>query len=677
MSSDSDDRVSDHGRQIVESIEPIEDVLMNDDGNLDDPYQGIGTFGFSSPHHRRIKQEPVSDDELEGSDDLRDDSASPETRGRNNTGKHGTQGGRRRRKVTGVQDYEVASEDEIEPSRSQLPPSYQVPSGIDSKSSSPATVSTDGSDSAGSQVKEKSSPKHLLQGKEKSRKRKKSIHEAVIEAADDGSEMQPVKKTKKSINRAYLDVLNQNIEYAASQGCPTDHERADGRVVLPASQVGLTFWSSIEKERFFEALGRLGRDNTTGIAERIHTKGEMEVRQYLKLLQDALSHRRQQNELDPLGLEDFPSATEISDECCQALDEVADSIAMKQERSEVAEEGDGLGPDWLVSHENCKSLEAEAEEDTSKPAGVFRTKEWLSLSERFFMNAPNAQGNWQTVDGQAPSIRMTTLDEFHSLVVTLTKRLVAASHYMAMTRIRSESGYNQEVRAFVRSKDVHAAALSVGFATQKPPLTGCIRRLGLSVYENPPKPEEDSDMKPMSVLDVEAALGIDGLRNESYIRRQMGRIVLSDDSPLSSDSSLESAVASVEESDDASSADVSGNDEEEDEDVRAEADEAILYSAVDPPQTKRDRQALYRRIKAEREQERYANAVDAQKSYQEEMMMWELLGKPPPENLIDPGSPPAGRKVNLSVDNSYSVGKDWRAKTRAISEWEAQYVNSH
>lgn len=675
MSSDSDDRVSDHGRQIVESIEPIEDVAMYDAESLDEEHQQVGTIGFPSPRQRKTKQEPVSDDESEESDDPRDDSESPESRGMNDRGKPETEGGRRRQKFTGGQDYEVASEEENGPSRSQLPPSYQVPPGIDSESSSPATGSVDGSDSAGRKIKEELSTKHVPQSKEKSRKRKKSIHEAAVEAADDNSELQPVKKTKKSIKRAYLDMLNQDIEYAASQGCPTDHEREDGRVVLPASQIGLTLWSSMEKELFFEALGRLGRDDTAGIAERIRSKGEMEVRQYLKLLQDALNHRRQQRELGPLGLEDFPSAMEISDECCQALDEVADSIAMKQERAECADEEHDCGPNWLVSHENYKSLEAEAEEDTSKSAGVFRIKEWLSLSERFFMNAPNAQGNWHIVDGQAPSIRLTTLDEFRSLVVTLTKRLVAASHYMAMTRIRSESGYNQEVRAFVRSKDVQAAALSLGMATQKPPLTGCIKRLGLSVYENPPKPDEDCEMEPMSVYDVDAALGIDVPRNVSHIRPQIGRITLSDESSLSPDSSVESVVESVEESDDGSSPDDSGSEEEED--IRAEADEALLYSAVDPPQTKRGREALYRRIKAEMEQEGYADAVDAQKSYQEEMRMWELMGQPPPENFIDPGSPPAGRKVNLSVDNDYSVGKDWRAKTRAMSEWEAQYVNFH
>lgn len=698
MSSDSDDRVSDHGRQIVESIEPIEDVAMYDADSLDDGNQEMSATSLYPPPQRVVKQEPVSDDELEESEDSREDSESPEaaadpgpktankigdsdgghltSRNKKQPRKHERHKGHRGHKVARVKDHKFASEDENELPQSQPPPSYQVPLGIKRESSSQTSGSTGDTDSGGSHIEEGLSRERSTPSKEKSRKRKKSTYGAAPEATNDTREMQHVKKTKRSINRAYLDMLNQDIEYVASQGCLTDHERADGRAVLPSSQIGLTLWSSREKELFFEALGRLGRDNTAGIAERIGTKGEMEVRQYLKLLQDALTHRRRQNELEPLGLEDIPSAVEISNECCQALDEVADSIAAKQDRAEVAEEEHKLGPNWLVSQESCKTLEAEVKEDTSKSAGIFRTKEWLALSERFFMNAPNAQGNWHAVDGQAPSIQLTTLDEFQSLVVTLTKRLIAASHYTAMTRIRSESGYNQEVRAFVRSKDVQAAALSLGMATQKPPLTECVKRLGLSVYENPPKPDEDNDMESMSVSDVEVALGIEGLRNVSHLRHQMGRIALSDATSLLSDSSMESTIESVEESDEASSSDDDGSQGEE-EDIKAEADEAILYSAVNPPQTKRDRQALYRRIKAEREQERYADAVDACQSYQEEMKMWELLGQQPPEYLTDPGSPPAGRRLNLSVDIGYSVGKDWRAKTRTISEWEAQYANFH
>lgn len=667
MSSDSDDRVSDHGHQIVESIEPIEDVQMEDVGSSDDGRLEVTKAGVSSQHERFVKQEPVSDNESEESHDSIYESDPSQ-------GATELQSGRGRR-LDGATDEGVTSDDDNKVSRTQLPPSYQKPSGVDSGIPSHASDSTNSADATGSRPQEDSMQKDVTRNKKKPRKRRASTHGPELQIKDEAGDQRPVKKTKKSgINRAYLDLLNQDIEHATSQGRLIDYERIDGRIALPSSQVGLTFWTSMEKELFFEALGRLGRDDTAGIAKRIHTKGEMEVRQYMKLLQDAVAHRRQQNELDPLGLEDFPSAIEISHECCQALEEVADDIAIRQERAEVAAEEHELGLDWLVSRENCQRLEDRAEDDRSKSAGVLRTKDWLSLSERFFMNAPTAEGNWQSVDGNKPSIRLTTLNNFHSLALTLTKRLVAASHYMALTRIRAESGH-REVREFVRGKDVQAAALSLGLATQKPPLTGCVRRLGLSIYENPPKPDEASELEPMSVADVEEVLIIDGLRTTSYLRHQLRRITLSDDNSISSDSAAESSTESDEERDSGSASDDDDSQEEEEEEIKAEADEAILYSAIDPPRTKRERQALYRRVKAEREQDKYADAVDVHNGYQEEMKMWEILGQQPPEHLIDPGPPRPGRRVNLSVATGYLVGKDWRMRTRAMSEWESRYLS--
>lgn len=695
MSSDSDDRVSDHGRQIVASIEPIEDVHMEDADSEVFGGRGAGLTVTAARRVSKVKREAVSEASGDSGDSKsRRDSSESVTGIRHgfSSTKSGVANGEdleagtvsasskasrasRGHKFTGITDDEVASAYENELSQSQPPPSYQVPAKTDSEFSSPSSDSDGSTDSTSSQVEEDTLLKDAKLSKEKSRKRRKYTHGTDEQAEDEAVDPRPLKKTKKSPNRAYLDLLNQDIEYAASKGCPAGHETIDGRAALPSSQIGLTVWTSAEKERFFEALGRLGRDNTAGIAERVHTKGEMEVRQYLKLLQDALTHRRQQNELDPLGLEDFPAAMEISQECCEALDEVANNIAMKQERAEVAAEEHEYGPNWLVSSENYKNLEAEAEDDASKSAGLFRVKEWLALPERFYMNAPNAEGNWQTVDGHTPSIRLTTLNEYRSLVLTLTKRLVAASHYMAMTRIRAERNYRHEVREFVRSKDVQAAALSLGLATQKPPLTGCVRRLDLSVYENPPKPGEESDEESMPVTDVEEALSIDGPRNVSHLRHQIERIASSDDTSISSGSPVESDVEADKEREDSSASE--DDDSQEEEDIKAEADEAILYSAVDPPQTKRDRQALYRRIKAEKEQERHADAIDAHKSYHEEIRMWKLLGQQPPKNLIDPGTPSLDRKLHLSVDTGYSVGKDWRARTKVLSEWEAQYLGSN
>lgn len=693
----SDGHVSDHGRQIVEPIENIRHVQMRRSDSSEDERASWGREGAASPRAEPRGRRAASD-ELGERDDVRmeepESSESEATqRPRGGTVSSGSSAGRRTgtaAESNGSTDGEDAGEDatdsasDVAPrdgslqsdaarteddgvlSKEQPPPSGQDPSGgsdyspgdADSTASTAASqASADDSMAKGTSRKRKSPPEGL---------------DSAISIGG-ASDFRPMKKAKGSLNRAYLDLLNEDIQHAASQYVPQAHDQLDERVALPASQIGMTVWTVLEKERFFEALGRLGRDDAAGIARRVRTKGEMEVRQYMKLLQDGLANRRRQNELDPIELADFPAALELSHECCVALEEAGDCIAMRQGHSEDANEERRRGPGWLITQEKSKDLIEDATEgDVSQAASVFRVPEWLTLSERFFMNAPVEEGNWQAVDGDTPSIRTTALDDFQTLVVTLTKRLVAASLYVATSRIRAERGYRPDIKDIVKNKDVQAAALSLGLAVQKPPLTACVRRLGLSVYEHPPKPNEDGEEEPIPHDDVEDAMGTRGQRGVGQIRWQMERVALSsDDTSESSHSAMESD--SEEERERVKEDVMDPADSQEDHEIQAEADEAILYSAVDPPQTKRDRQALLRRIGAERAAERYADAVDTRASYQEEVRMWEVLGRQPTEDLIDPGSPPSGRRLKISVDASYSVGKDWRAKTKVMSEWEAGY----
>lgn len=569
-----------------------------------------------------------------------------------------------------ISQGEDRMDNDWEMSKDQVPPSYQISSG----GSDYSPNDTDSDTSTASQADgETDSSRALARMDKTTRKRKLSTEGPEIQFGDDDVDSRHVKRAKASFSHAYLELLNEEIEHAASQYAPLTNGLYGERLPLPMSQIGMTIWTPMEKERFFEALGRLGRDDTTGIAQRIRTKGEMEVRQYMKLLQDGLVQRKQSGELPPLALVDFPAAAELSHECCQAVEEAADSIATRQDHSEMTAEEQKHGPGWLVSLDTYKDLiEEETEDDPLRAGNTFHIRTWLMLSERLFMNSPSEGGNWQSV-GDRPSIRLTTLEDFGRLVLTLTRRLVATSLYMATSRLRADRGYRPDMKDFVRDKDVHAAAISLGLATQKPPLTESLRRLGLRVYyEEPPKRGEDEGREPMSYEDLEDALDRGGQQTVNRMRHQMERIGLSsDESSILSDSPLESEP----EADSSDSGLSDGAESEEDEDVKAEADEVMLYSALDPPQTKRDRQTLFRKIKAEREQERYADAVDAKESYQEEKEMWELLGTQPLEPLADPGSPGGLRRLSAkhSVEAVHSVGKDWRAKTKVMSEWEARY----
>lgn len=552
------------------------------------------------------------------------------------------------------------SRDGISNSSDREPPLYQPPS----EGSEYATDDRDSDTSSTNNASEDASELLRPGPGEQSRKRKSAIEEP---------DPRPQKRATGSFNRAYLDLLNEDIMHAASQYIPLAHHLDDERIDLPNSQIGMTVWSAMEKEQFFEALGRLGRDDAPGIARRIRTKGEMEVRQYMKLLQDSIAQRQQFDELPPLAISDFPAAVELSHECCQTLEEAADHLAARQDHFETTVEREKQGTGWLVSQDICREVaENEMEDDPSETSDIFNIPKWLMLSERFFMNALSEEGNWQAVNGDTPSVRLSTLNDFRSLALTLTRRLVAASLYTANSRVRAERGSRSYIEDSVKDKDVHAAAISLGLSTQRPPLMKSIQKLGLQVYEEPPRPGEEVGREPLNYEAVEDALaGIGAQRSVSRVRRQIERIALhSDESSISSDSPAESGTDTEAELSSGSRSDEA--DGEEDEDVVAEANEAILYCALDPPQTKRDRQALFRRIKAEREQDAYAEAVDAQTSYQEEKHLWEMLGKQPSRPLSDPGTPANLRRLSTkqSVEAGYLVGKNWRAKTRVMSEWE-------
>lgn len=561
---------------------------------------------------------------------------------------------------------DASGSEELLPAHHQPPPSHQV-SPTESEYSPNEAESINSPGSQPIQEPIFTGDDSAQQSRSKKRKSPEGPHT--------NTDIRPLKKAKGSFHRAYLDILNEDIKHAVAQYVPLGRETKDERISLPSSQIGTVTWTSMEKEHFFEALGRLGRDDSPGIARRIRTKGDVEVRQYLRLLQDGLAQRRQQNELDPLELADFPAAVEISHECCEALDGAAESLALRQENFEQTNEQHKHGADWLITQERCKDAAQDEAvvDDALVPGSVFNVQNWLKISERLFMNGTTEESNWQSVDGDLPSIKRATLEDFYSVALTLTRRLVSATLYIASSRIRSESGYNPEILSEVRRKDVRAAALSMGLRTEKlSVLAGTARRLGLHIYEHPPRPNGEEDETTAMPYDaVEHALGVDVRRNIRNIRHKMQRIELSsDDEDIS-----HAAPARSEDDTDSVGSDEDhpsgGDDDEEDEDIKAEADEIMLYSAVDQPKTKRDRETLFRRIKAEREQEAYADAVDAQATYQEERWMWEeVLGRHPPQPLVDPGLPPVGRRMKVSVGAAYSVGRDWRAHTKVVSEWE-------
>ncbi|KAK3338298.1 hypothetical protein B0H65DRAFT_533019 [Neurospora tetraspora] len=550
--------------------------------------------------------------------------------------------------------------------------------------------------------------------------------EALLDSTHVPAGDRPPKRHKPPFNHSYLALLNADIIDVASRFVPTGDETT--QQLLP-SQIGLTVWTPAEKELFFSAVSRLGPDSAAAIASRIRTKSELEVAEYLEVFRRAVKTRQdpklatQGQLLQPVTPAEVPAAVELSQQCCNALEDAADAVASRQEAWEEAEERRKWGENrWLIGKDNVKGLEMEAREEREKererkrraekgkgkdvdeggdadeeeravikneedvdeygrrklPAlDLFRVRKMLELSENFFMNSTVDDYNWSSMSDEPPAIRATALEDLHSLVVSLTRRLVAAVLYISESRIKAKRAVHPSTRNRVWIQDVEAAVLSLGLKKDSHQFwAGATRRLRLDVYgdedydykeELARKEEEgiDVDMEmirdepePLSYAEVEEALGLEPDTTRLNHLSPTDEDEPDDDDDQSDAESLAS-LSSTPSLDDLDNPDHVQNlneptqtepdpiapsspapsehhqlDPIEDEAIKSETRELLRYSALPMAITSRARQVLYARIRTQRAQEAYADALDMRASYKEEKRMWELLGREPPEGLV-------------------------------------------
>ncbi|KAF7558728.1 hypothetical protein G7046_g5419 [Stylonectria norvegica] len=467
----------------------------------------------------------------------------------------------------------------------------------------------------------------------------------------------PFKRHKGVLNNDYLDLLNRDIEDAAHRVCLADEADAG------PSQLGLTFWSALEKKLFFEGLGRLGQDDLLGLASSIGTKSVIEVNHYIIILRRAQLVRQKAGLRPAIELAEYPAAIELSQQCCHALDEAADAVSVRQERKEEQREESKWGESWNFTPKIARMLdkgERPAEDRPLACAQVFKVHAWLKLSDRIFMNSSIPGENWHFIDENPPSMWATTFDDFYSLAVSVTRRLVQTTLFMAASRIKAKKDLVSKTGNIVKPRDVEAAIASLGLAPNAQEFwRKCAQRLRLDVYDEPPDRYEEGDEEALTYEEVEAALS-DGQAVESTVE-QPATIIDEPSSELPSDED------SIDESEFETSYSLS---DEEELAINQEANEVLQYSAADFPETHRTKQSLKHRIATEHQQERYAKDVDRYASYQAETEMWDLLQKKPPMELPRLQEPGPLARSKLDVESIFPIGRDWRSKTKYQNEWE-------
>jgi hypothetical protein len=331
----------------------------------------------------------------------------------------------------------------------------------------------------------------------------------------DGAVNAAPSKVKSDILRSYRDLLNSNIAEVLE---PTKNSGTDA---LPPSQIGATFWTSNEKHQLFSAIQSHGPGNLQALALAVGTKAEPEIKAYILLLQEGV------RELDTksaqqFGPADVSAAVETEPELLETEELLATAIEERARALEEAREKQQWGEEsWLIDddvvtfledrygspnekatkdddaeetqHEASRATSDHEQSDSGQPSSIelLNAATFLQLSRSLFMNSINPEMNWQALAQeeeleQRPSIRRTAFDDFHNLVVSLTRRLMQASIFQAMCRLRASS--ETRLLPYVNGFDVAAASETMGLKTQRPEYwVDAVKRCGIEVYSDSKK----------------------------------------------------------------------------------------------------------------------------------------------------------------------------------------------
>lgn len=294
------------------------------------------------------------------------------------------------------------------------------------------------------------------------------------------------------------------------------------------------------------------------------------------------------------------------------------------------------------------------------------------------------QNCWKHWGDELPSIRRTALSDMHTLVVSLTKRIIQTTLFMAMSRLRSMDDTVFKARPLVRPNDVKAATDCLGLPRRSEYWAKVPRRLGLKVYRKTEQIRAKSDKNVMSYDEVEEHLergwgrtfGHSGSSLGLSPRQKIAHGEDNEDSNVDMDALMLSAYeeSELEEGADDELSSVDDPMDVDDEDLSSDAkeDDRDDYQPVDEVgQVRRNKLQKKRDMMIaalDDEEDLFMEALDRKHSLKVEKELWQVLGKEPskplPQDTIElPKEPHRYRKRIWEV-------LDWRDGVEYLAPWE-------
>ncbi|KAI5779288.1 hypothetical protein EDC01DRAFT_671421 [Geopyxis carbonaria] len=302
--------------------------------------------------------------------------------------------------------------------------------------------------------------------------------------------------TNRGFTASYIALLNSEIRSAAQRDIytPSAHSR-----LRTGSFIGGSWWSVDEKEVFFNHLAVLGKDGVEEIAAAVGSKSIVECLAYIQELHrgaaQAAQHVRSRAR-DMGTLRDIPAAVEVDEKCEAALERQAEALEAWTEKNDSRRERRAGGECWLFDEAVAEKVgglvtagEAEAVQEMAPEAELLDVAKMLELSRTVFMNSPTPAAPTQPTPAApvapvAPAIRYSAVQELHTLVTGLTRRLVATSLFLSESRQRATATTLFNPQPVVRRSDVCAAIETLDLPHNKLAYwTALPRRTGLSVVQ--------------------------------------------------------------------------------------------------------------------------------------------------------------------------------------------------
>lgn len=438
----------------------------------------------------------------------------------------------------------------------------------------------------------------------------------------------------------YIALLEQTeLDIPVTKLIKDDH-------TYPTTQNGSVVWTSTEKTLLFRLLDRNGKNGIQQIAAMLGSKSELEVTDYLKLLQRSLETQKWKETPETIIMGDVPAAMEVSKECCAELDKYARALVMREDLDLERAHRSTYDANALIAHEQAWKLVAE---EVNPPlrgridlaANVLHVPGWINLSTTLFMNFGGSRSEdcWSNIvqsRKESPVLHGEALMDFYALTMSVTRRLVQSAIFFAMSRLHGLRAMGRDRAKLVRTRDVRAA---IDVLNMKHDRAGFFvdvaRRNRLSITEN---------------------LAGEEPRLISY---DEAHEILQKDEDSDSESDQHATSSGSEEGD-----------------TQSESDSVLSDPASDPSSVL---PTEWNNAPLDPEEDN-ANLLDLEMSRREEVILWRLLEEPEPSRLKVPLIPENQNEKDIlvhrspqdwtSTENYNPRDHDWRDRTIYCSDWE-------